>query len=83
MTIKEKMSAMLVDSGLWPNEATAVLDALAVDPEQQAMAHRWNDDAEGYPPQLHTALWMTVSRAAVAWIDANKPMHFARMMLTA
>lgn len=80
MTVREKMETWLVDRGLFPNEAKAVMDAVVAQPEQKAMEKRWNDAAEGYPPPLFAVLAMSASDQAVKWIDANKPLHWARPM---
>ena len=82
MTIRETLAKYLVDNGLWPQEAELVIDAYRdneMTPED--MGRRLNDDTEGYPPQLMPLLLLAIRHEAVEWIDANKPLHFARLML--
>ena len=80
MTIREWAEKQLTDRGLWPDEASAVVDAYAEG--EESMAHRWNDATEGYPVSLFAVLLLCLSDEAVRWIDANKPKHFARGMFT-
>lgn len=78
MTITEHLTGYLTKRGLWPHEATAVMDNLKAG--TPAMEGRWDEDAEGYPDSLFAVLVMSVDQAALEWIDANKPKHFARPM---
>lgn len=41
---------------------------------------RWRDDIEGYPKPFWAVMMLTLNRRAVEYIDANKPMHWARPM---
>ena len=68
------------DHGLWPHGATAVLMAMKNDKANESMSDGWCDDATGYPPQLFAVLFLSASLHAIAWIDANKPKHWARPM---
>lgn len=81
MTIHQKFHEQLVAHGLWPGQADAVLAALKAEPNSEPMEGRWDEPVENYPPQLMAVLWLSTKMAAVAWIDKNKPKHFARAML--
>lgn len=81
-TLEEKLSNTLVDHGMWPNEAQAVMASVKESPVMESMKGRWGQAAEGYPPQMLGVLWMTVKDEAVKWIDANKPQHWAKALLT-
>ena len=83
MTFRQWAIEFLTQHGLWPQEAEAVLAAAIAHPANEAMATRWDDDMEGYPPAIANVLRMSLSYSAVEWIDANKPQHFARMMFVA
>lgn len=80
MTIQQKLEEELHARLLWPDEIKAIIEQVKA--KTPAMEHRWNDDVTGYPPELMATLWMSTKHEAVAWIDANKPEHFARNMLT-
>ena len=81
MTIREKLRKHLVDRGLWPREADMVI-ATYRDSEASAgqLAHRLDDDTDGYPPETMRILIMPINAEALRWIDANEPQHFARRM---
>ena len=78
MTFTEWATKYLTDRGLWPDQAEAVVAATKADEVNAVMADRWDDQIEGYPAGILVLTGMALSRSAVAWIDANKPLHFAR-----
>ena len=80
MTVEERAKVMLTDSGLWPDEVQAVIDAEKADKTSEAMKGRWHDDADGYPSQLFTVLWIGLRHTAAEWLKVNKPEHWARPM---
>ncbi len=80
MTIAQAILKHLEDNGLWGDEPAKVLAAMKASPANEAMQGRWDDDVAGYPAPLMAVLIMGANRAAVEWIDANKPKHFARAM---
>lgn len=81
MTIREKMKERLVKNALWPNEADAIIDNATYDESLKSMGGRWNETIEGYPPQLLSTVWASIKFIAIEWINKNKPMHIARLML--
>lgn len=79
ITVQGKLEKTLVDHGLWPNEATAVMDkAKANLPEMEG---RWNESCDNYPPQLFGVLWISIKSVAIEHLKATKPMHFALALL--
>ncbi len=80
MTIRETMEAKLQEHGLWPDEATAIMNAVELEETQDSMKHRWSDDADGYPPQLLVVVWIMVKASAAKWLEENKPMHWAKAL---
>ena len=60
MTIRKMMHKKLIENGLWPDEATAVLDTAESDKTLEAMAGRWDEDAEGYPIELFASVWLAI-----------------------
>lgn len=82
MTIRERVIELLVSNGMFAGQAEEVLVALQADPSNAAMDGRWNDDAEGYPPQLWPVLQMVARRAALTYIDEKVPLAWFRPMFT-
>lgn len=82
MTIEEKFKDDLENNGLFPEEAAAVLVSYVNGPLGEAMKDRMNEPADGYPEPVLTVAWLGVKRAAVEWIDANHPQHWARAVFT-
>jgi hypothetical protein len=83
MTIREKLVAQLVDHGLWPQEALDVIKIYEDSDAGVSMKGRWDEDISEYPVALLSTLFLILKGEAVKWIDANKPMHFARGILEA
>ena len=77
-TVRLKMESLLTENGLWPDEAKAVMNAMVA--EDKTMGKKWSDWADGYSVQMLDTLFVIAKREAVKWIDANKPLHFARPM---
>lgn len=80
MTFIEYFKKYFEDRGLWSEEANAVIEIMQADKANESMSGRWTDKVEEYPPQILSVLGMGADRAAVEWIDANKPHHWARGM---
>ncbi len=82
MTIKQKLTALLVEHGLFESQATAVMESvIARDIEFKGGMHeRWHHDISGYDSNMILVLWIGVRAAAVTWIDKYKPLHWARGM---
>ena len=80
MTFEDKIKEMLVEHGMWDDEAKAVVEMLKADKLNESMAHRWNDDVEDYPLSMLAILWMETKHIAIEYIDANCPEAFYRPM---
>lgn len=78
MTIREYLYNHLVERGMFPNQADAVLEKMMQDESQQAMAGRWNESTGLYPVGLLVALCVTTNRFAVEWIDEYLPRAWYR-----
>jgi hypothetical protein len=72
----------LEDNGLWPDEARDVFDAMKADKANMEMEGVWHRTIDGYPVQMRAVLILGLRRHTLEYIDANKPMHFARPMFT-
>ncbi len=82
MTIQDHVTKHLVDNGLWPAEVESVIAQYLESMAGESMVARMNDDMEGYPKQLLAVVLIGVRSEAIIWIDANKPKHFARRLLS-
>lgn len=81
MTIREKLEAMLVEHGLFRNQARAIIDMVARDKHvRKEMAERWNDSVSDYPPMFINVLWLHVRNHTLAWIDQNCPNAWYRSL---
>jgi hypothetical protein len=80
MTIQEKMTRLLEDNGLSPDQAQAVIQLAIADKSLKFMKTRWDDECGGYPSPLFAVVWKSIKYMAVEWMDANMPKHFARSM---
>ena len=80
MKIIEKFEAMLVENGMFPEQAKAVMQEVVTDEASAPMSGRWTDDVDGYPPELFAVIWFSVKEHALAWIDANLPKAWFRSM---
>lgn len=78
MTIYEFFKGKLIERGFFANQAEGVLEASKQSQILDSMILRWDDEAEGYPAQLLTAVWVEICAQAVIWIDANLPMAWFR-----
>ncbi len=75
MTFAEKMKVLMEENGMWPEDTPKVMAIVEAD-QTNPMSGRWNDSIEGYPPGLITAVWLSVKREALKWIEANCPQAF-------
>lgn len=78
-TIEQKLLTFLTDNGLWPAEAKAVLEAARPQIERSGRI-TWHRPADEYPVPFYAVMFLILRRVALEWIDANKPLHFARPM---
>lgn len=81
-TIEQRMLTNLFEQGLFEDQAAAIMELVKVAPENEAMKHRWQDDASDYPPQLLAVAWFSVKRHTLEYIDANCPNAWFRPLFT-
>jgi len=79
MTFNEKIAGLLVNHGLWDDEAKVVIRMVKA--EQPSMADRWDDDVSGYPDAIVVTLWMSAKRNAIEYLKAYHSNHFALCLL--
>ena len=80
VTIENKIKEILVSHGLLEKQAAAIVEMVKADEANEAMERQWKDDAEGYPSVLLSALWHSVERCALQYIDANCPEAWFRSL---
>lgn len=78
VTFEQRVTEQLVASGLFPDQAGEILSRAKVDLSLKAMVDRWNETTEDYPDVVFTALWLSIERIALQWIDANAPQAWFR-----
>jgi hypothetical protein len=76
-SIYSHLRTQLYDSGLFENQADAVLANL-VARKDNSMSGRWNDRVSAYPPAMLGVLWVSAKAEALKWIDSTMPLHWAR-----
>ena len=80
MTIEDTIKKWLFDRGMFENQCNAVLERMKADPTNEAMAGRWTDTADGYPPQIMNIMWHSAKQEALAFIDETCPLAWFRPM---
>lgn len=78
MSVAELITKNLFDSGLSAEEAVRIVTQLQANPAMSAMKQRWSDAASEYPESLMVVVWLSAARAALTYIDAECPSHWAR-----
>lgn len=78
-TTHERLRSALVNCGMFPDHADAVIARAKADLEDGYIV-TWDRSADEYPPQLF-ALWFYICKPhALAWIDENLPKAWFRPM---
>lgn len=83
LTWRQWMERYLTERGLWEREAKAVVDGcLAEDAASKSpgISDIADKGHEGYPLAMDAVAALILSHKAIEWIDANKPLHWARPM---
>lgn len=80
MNIRDVATNYLEECGLWPDQASLVMDVAEKD-EKCALHGKWDDSVDGYPATFRALVRLTVRGYALAWIDEHMPKHFAQYML--
>ena len=80
MTFEDKIKEMLVEHGMFENDAAAIVETMKADEVNEPMAHRWNDSVEDYPQSVLIILWASARATALEYIDANCPKAWFRPM---
>ena len=75
MTFEEKAKELMISYGMFDTQADAVIALCKEKGEDEfpGMRDRWRDDIEGYPEMLFPAIWNSIKRVALEWLEENKP----------
>jgi hypothetical protein len=77
-TFETKLHAYLVDNGLFPSQADEIMAVFQSSESMKSMNRRWDDSPGDYPQAIIATLTLSINAAALEWIDANCPKHWAR-----
>ena len=82
MTVRETLEKLLVDHGLWPNEAHDVFELYMSElaKTDTYMYSNVERAASDYPQPLINLLFLGMKKHVVSYIDACCPEHWARGM---
>jgi len=81
-SLETKLSKMLEENGMFPNDAKAVVEAMKAAPENETMKERWGDSWQDYPSAILSLAWLSAKEYALKWIDTNHPKAWYRPMFT-
>jgi hypothetical protein len=82
LTTKERFEKMLVDRGMFAEQAEKVMVPFMAEMDGAAKDYHytWNSPASEYPDAIYTVGFMYLKRHALTWIDANLPKAWYRGM---
>ncbi len=78
-TFEAWIHAEMLKNGLWPRDAAAVLAKIKAD-EKDALNEVMDKQSKGYPIEMFAVAWLSIQRVALAWLEENKPNHWAKPM---
>ena len=74
-TIEAGLNRFLVANGLFPEHAQAVIAEVKALPGSAGL--KFSDPEAAYPLTMIAVLQMSARRAAIAWMERERPNHFA------
>ena len=80
MTVRQKLLKDLFNNGLFQDQAETVLQRYLESDISKPMRDRMEDDVTDYPEVLFSAVWMSIKKIVLNWIDETCPAHWARPM---
>jgi hypothetical protein len=80
MTIREKLTGLLVDHGIFASDAPQIIKKYEDSDLGQDMKNRFDESTDNYPDTLFTVVWIAVKHTVLEWIEENCPMHWAKVM---
>jgi len=73
MTFNEAMKNMMVENGMFPQQADSVLLLAKDHALLDTMKGRMDEQTDGYPPIMLPVVWVSMQAIALEWIEANLP----------
>ena len=80
ISVEEDLKEMLVNYGMWPDQADEVIAQAKEDKMFEALKGRWNDPVDEYSPEVLTASWISIKSIALEYIVNNDPKAWFRPM---
>ncbi len=82
MTTREKFTKMLIDNGMFPEQAAEVMEMAIPEIEKVLPSYRitWDRPWTEYPASLYAIIFQDIKKQAMLWIDANLPKAWYRPM---
>ncbi len=82
MTTKEKFIDMLVNNGMFPEQAKEVMKIAIPEIDKVVPEYRitWDRPWTEYPVSMYAVVFQDVKKHAVTWIDKNLPKAWYRPM---
>ncbi len=80
MTLEQRLKEMMVERGMFEEQADEVMACVKDDECNKSMQSRWKDEASGYPPAMIKVLWIFTKEAALDYIEKNLPQAWFKSM---
>lgn len=86
MTTRQKIESVLSEMGIFESTASQIMDYAIplIDAEMAADKTgriTWDLPADGYPPELYAALFVThINRHVLSWAESNMPLAWWQPM---
>jgi hypothetical protein len=77
-TVREALTLKIYNCGVFHQQIEEALGPTLFNNPKHAMAGRWNDPEDDYPPVMAKLLWRDACVAMVAWIDRACPKAWFR-----
>lgn len=82
MNTREKFESMLIENGMFENQAKEVMDVAipVLDNMVSDYKFTWDRPAEEYPDVIYNICFMSIKPIALEWIEKNAPMAWYKPM---
>ena len=82
MNTREKFESMLVENGMFENQAKQVMTVAipVLDEMVDNYKFTWDRPSEEYPKELYSVVFLSLKPIALKWIDENIPLAWFRPM---
>ena len=78
-TFEEKLKAMMVDRGMFDNQADVVMDKVKTI-VGESMDRRWDESIENYPDTVLIQLWLIAKEESLNYLNENLPLAWFKPM---